>query len=130
MSILVNYPNTIYSDPSILGEGTNWQDAIFQTALQHQHQVSVQGGTEKVQYYVSGSYMNQEGTIIGSNFDRLSVRTNLDAQLKSWLKLGLSATYSNTNDDLKLADSEQGLITYSLTTILTDDRRDQSLLSL
>ena len=110
-------PNTIYSDTSILGEGTNWQDAIFQTALQHQHQVSVQGGTEKVQYYVSGSYMNQEGTIIGSNFDRLSVRTNLDAQLKSWLKLGLSATYSNTNDDLKLADSEQGLITYSLTTI-------------
>ena len=110
-------PNTIYSDPSILGEGTNWQDAIFQTALQHQHQVSVQGGTEKVQYYVSGSYMNQEGTIIGSNFDRLSVRTNLDAQLKSWLKLGLSATYSNTNDDLKLADSEQGLITYSLTTL-------------
>ena len=110
-------PNTIYSDTSILGEGTNWQDAIFQTALQHQHQVSVQGGTEKVQYYVSGSYMNQEGTIIGSYFDRLSVRTNLDAQLKSWLKLGLSATYSNTNDDLKLADSEQGLITYSLTTI-------------
>ena len=110
-------PNTIYSDTSILGEGTNWQDAIFQTALQHQHQVSVQGGTEKVQYYVSGSYMNQEGTIIGSNFDRLSIRTNLDAQLKSWLKLGLSATYSNTNDDLKLADSEQGLITYSLTTI-------------
>ena len=69
-----------------------------------------------MQYYVSGSYMNQEGTIIGSNFDRLSLRSNLDAQLKNWLKLGLSVTYSNTNDDLKLADSEAGLITYSLTT--------------
>ena len=104
------------SDPSLLGKGTNWQDAIFQTAIQHSHQVSAQGGTDKVQYYVSGSYMNQEGTIIGSNFDRLSLRSNLDAQLKSWLKLGLSVTYSNTNDDLKLADSEAGLITYSLTT--------------
>lgn len=109
-------PSEVYSDPSILGVGTNWQDAIFHTALQHQHQISVSGGTEKVQYYVSGSYMDQQGTIIGSNFNRFSVRTNLDAQLKEWIKLGLSATYANTNDDLKLADSSQGLIYYSLTT--------------
>lgn len=105
------------SDPSLLGKGTNWQDAIFQTALQHQHQVSAQGGSEKVQYYVSGSYMDQDGTIIGSSFERFSVRTNLDAQLKKWLKLGLSATYSNTDESLKLADSDEGLINYSLTTI-------------
>ena len=110
-------PSVYYSDPSILGTGTNWQDAIFQTALQHQHQISAQGGTEKIQYYVSASYMDQEGTIIGSNFDRYNVRTNLDAQLKSWLKMGFSASYSNTNEDLKLADSNQGLIFYSLTTI-------------
>jgi len=113
----VSTPDSYLSDPSTLGKGTNWQDAIFQTALQHSHQLSAQGGTDKVQYYVSGSYMNQEGTIIGSKFNRFSFRTNLDAQLKSWLKLGLSATYSNTNDDLKLADSEEGLINYSLTTI-------------
>ena len=105
------------SDPSLLGKGTNWQDAIFQTALQHQHQVSAQGGSDKVQYYVSGSYMDQEGTIIGSEFSRFSVRTNLDAQLKKWLKLGLSATYSSTDESLKLADSSEGLINYSLTTI-------------
>ena len=61
--------------------------------------------------------MDQQGTIIGSNFNRLSVRTNLDAQLKSWIKLGVSATFANTNDDLKLADSSEGLIYYSLSTI-------------
>ncbi len=105
-----------YSDPSLLGEGTNWQDAVFQTAFQHSHQISAQGGTDKVQYYVSGSYMNQEGTIIGSEFRRLSVRANLDAQLKKWLKLGFNVTYSNTKDDLKLADSDEGLVSYSLTT--------------
>ena len=110
-------PSPLYADPSILGAGTNWQDAIFQTALQHQHQLSVSGGTEKVQYYVSGSYMDQEGTIIGSKFDRFSVRTNLDAQLKKWIKLGLNVSFANTNDDLKLADSEAGLINYSLSTL-------------
>lgn len=104
------------ADPSILGVGTNWQDAIFRTAFQHQHQVSAQGGTDKVQYYVSGTYMDQEGTIIGSNFDRFGVRANLDANLKKWLKLGLSVNYTHSGEDLKLADSDHGLINYSLTT--------------
>ena len=113
----VTNASAYYSDPSILGVGTNWQDAIFQTALQHQHQVSASGGTDKVQYYVSGSFMDQQGTIIGSNFERFSVRTNLDAQLKKWLKLGVNATFSNTVDDLKLADGEEGIIFTSLTTL-------------
>lgn len=109
--------NPYYATPSLLGKGTNWQDEIFRTAWQHQHQLSAQGGSDKVQYYVSGSYMDQQGTIIGSNFNRFSVRTNLDAELKKWLKLGVNATYAITNDNLKLADSNQGLIYYSLTTI-------------
>lgn len=109
--------NPYYATPSLLGKGTNWQDEIFRTAWQHQHQLSAQGGSDKVQYYVAGSYMDQQGTIIGSNFNRFSVRTNLDAQLKKWLKLGVNATYAITNDNLKLADSNQGLIYYSLTTI-------------
>ena len=95
-------PDETYSDPSILGKGTNWQDAIFRTALQHQHQISAQGGTDKVRYYVSGN--------------RFSVRTNLDADLKSWLKLGLNVSYTQTADDLKLADSDEGIINYSLVT--------------
>lgn len=109
--------NGYYADPSILGKGTNWQDAVFQTALQHQHLVSAEGGTEKIKYYVSASYMDQDGTLIGSNFNRYSFRVNLDSQLKSWLKLGLSATYSSTDEDLKLADGEQGIINYSLKTV-------------
>jgi len=117
--------NDYYSDPSILGKGTNWQDAIFRTALQHQHQVSAQGGTEKVQYYVSGSYMDQQGTIIGSDFQRFSVRANLDAQLKKWWKIGLSAAFSNTNENMKLADSDEGIIGYSLTSLPSAPIYDQ-----
>lgn len=110
------YKDDRFSDPSVLGKGTNWQDAIFRTALQHQHQVSAQGGSEKIKYYVSGNYMDQDGTIIGSEFKRYGARVNLDSQLKSWLKLGLSATYSNTYQRLLKADQEDGVITYALTT--------------
>jgi TonB-linked SusC/RagA family outer membrane protein len=112
----ISKPDQIYSDPSILGRGTNWQDAIFRTAWQHQHQISAQGGTDAVKYYVSGGFMNQQGTIIGSNFKRFSARTNLDAQLKKWLKLGLNVSFTTTDEDLKLADSDEGIINYSLTT--------------
>jgi len=115
--IVASQANKNYADPSLLGKGTNWQDAVFQTALQHQHQFSAQGGSDAVKYYVSGNFMNQEGTIIGSEFRRYSVRSNLDAQLKPWLKLGMSTTYSNTKDFLKKADGTEGIISYSLTTL-------------
>ena len=112
----ISQPDAAYSDPSVLGLGTNWQDAVFQTALQHQHQIGAQGGTDKVKYYVSAGYMDQEGTIIGSEFDRFSLRANIDAELKKWLKMGVNVSYSQTNEELKLADSDEGLINYSLTT--------------
>ena len=110
-------PNSNYADPSVLGKGTNWQDAIFRTALQHQHQISAQGGSDKVTYYISGSFMDQQGTIIGSEFKRYSFRTNLDAKLKEWWKVGVNASFSRTDEDLKLADSDQGIIGYSLTSL-------------
>ncbi len=109
--------NEYLSDPSVLGKGTNWQDAIFRTALQHQHQISAQGGDEKVKYYISGAYMDQDGTIIGSEFSRYSFRANLDAQLKKWWQIGLNASYSATDESLKLADSDEGIIGYSLTSL-------------
>ncbi len=105
-----------FEDPSLLGKGTNWQDAIFRHAMMHQHQVSAQGGSEKVKYYVSGSFLDQDGTIIGTEFQRYSFRVNLDADLKKWLKLGVNAMYSSTKEKLGLADSEEGIVNYSLLT--------------
>ncbi len=124
-SVAMVTANDYYSDPSILGKGTNWQDAIFRTALQQQHQISAQGGTDKVQYYISGSWMDQQGTIIGSDFKRFSVRANLDAQLKDWWRIGLSTAYSSTNENMKLADSDEGIIGYSLTSLPSAPIYDQ-----
>lgn len=105
-----------FRDPSLLGKGTNWQDAVFRRALIQQHQFSARGGTEKITYYLSGSYTDQEGTIIGTEFERYSFRANIDAQMKKWLKLGLNVTYASTDERLGLADSNEGIISYSLLT--------------
>lgn len=112
----ISKPDAIYSDPSILGIGTNWQDAIFRTAWSNSHQISAEGGTDKIKYYLSGNYEKQNGTIIGSDFSRYGFRVNVEAQLKNWLKVGTNNTYSKTSESLKLADSDEGLINYSLTT--------------
>lgn len=105
-----------FQDPSLLGTGTNWQDAIFQFAPMQQHQISARGGTEAVRYFVSGSYMDQEGTIIGSKFQRTSLRANFDANLKPWMKMGVNVSYSMTDEKLGLAEGTEGIITFSLLT--------------
>lgn len=110
-------PNPYYADPSLLGKGTSWQDEVFRTAAQHQHQISARGGSDKIHYYFSGSYANQEGTVIGTNFDRLSFRSNIDTQLKDWLKLGLNAAYAVTEDELRLVEGRDGIIFNALASL-------------
>lgn len=108
-----------YEDPSILGNGTDWQDAIFRTAFMQSHNVSASGGTDAVRYYLSGGYFKQEGTVIGSAFDRYNFRINVDANVTDWLKVGSNLSYSVSNDKLIMNNSEDGII--SLATWSTPD---------
>jgi TonB-linked SusC/RagA family outer membrane protein len=73
---------------------TNWLDLAIQTGAQQDHQISVSGGSDRINYYVSGSYFNEEGYIPGTDFQRYAVRVNLEAQLTDRLKVGLSSTVS------------------------------------
>ncbi len=71
----------VYNDPWSYGEGTNWQKEVFNyNAPQQKHELSVSGGSEKVNYYLSLGYLNQEGIVGGnygrSNYDRLTLRSN------------------------------------------------------
>ncbi|CAM3643655.1 TonB-dependent receptor [Mucilaginibacter galii] len=92
-------PRGEFADPSILGPGTNWQDAIFRRAVMHSHNIAVSGANNGTDYYVSGGYFKQDGTILGSDFNRYTFRASINSQAKSWLKFGSSfgATRSNQN---------------------------------
>lgn len=93
-----------FKNPALLGEGTDWQDAIFRTGLIQNHQLSFSGGQGKTNYYFSGNYYNQTGIIIGSEFNRYSIRFNLDQQVKTWLRAGVSANLSRSNQKIALTD--------------------------
>lgn len=107
--------NQAYRDPSILGEGTDWQDEIFRTAFMQSHQLSVSGGTEKVTFAASGGWMNQDGIIIGSDFSRFNGRFSVDAQMTPWLKLGGQLAYTRTNEKITLNDGSDGIIMQAMT---------------
>jgi len=106
--------NEYYKDPSLLGLGTDWQDAVFRDAWTQNHQLSISGGSDKTQYAISGGYMNQDGIVIGSNFNRYSTRLNLDQQVKEWLKVGVNMTFAKTNEIITLNDGSGGVITQAL----------------
>ena len=72
----------------------DWQDLAYQTALTHSHQVSVSGGTDKTKLYSSLNYMNQEGIIKGSDYNRFALRINGDQKLARNLSLNASIAYS------------------------------------
>lgn len=70
-----------YNDPYSFGEGTNWQEEVFNyNAPVVNHQISLSGANEKVNYLLSAGYYNQEGTVGGnynrSNYERVTLRNN------------------------------------------------------
>ncbi len=89
-----------FLDPSILGEGTNWQDELFRSAAMQKHQLTLSGGSEKTTFYLSGERMVQDGVALGSGFDRTSVRLNLDNKPRDWFSIGANINYAQTNEQL------------------------------
>lgn len=73
---------------------TSWEDAIFRVGQKADATLRISGGTEKVTYYTSLGYLKDEGYYIGSDYDRFTIRSNVDFKPKKWLKGNLNASYA------------------------------------
>lgn len=69
---------------------TDWQDLIYRSGSTANHQLSFSGGSDKMNFYASGNYFNQDGIIVNSGFERATFLANVDAQATDKLKLGLN----------------------------------------
>lgn len=87
--------------PELLGSGTDWQDELFHTAFMTNHSLSMTGGNDKTTYAVSAGYLNQDGIGLNTGFKRQTLRGNLDTQLKSWLKGGVSFSLSDSRQEME-----------------------------
>ncbi len=94
-----------FANPQYLGEGTDWQEELFRNAPMTNHTVTVNGGDTRTQYLFSGSYFNQEGIALGSDFKRISARVNLDNKTTNWLKIGTSLQLANIKENVNSSSS-------------------------
>ena len=84
-------------NPAALGEGTDWQDAIYRNAPIRNFQVAASGGSENVRYAVSAGYFDQQGIITNTGLKRYSFRANIDANVSKKLSVGASLLPSYTS---------------------------------
>ena len=94
-----------FANPEYLGKGTDWQDVLFRNAPSSTHTLTVSGGDARTQYLLSGSYQSEEGIALGSKFERLSCRLNLDNKTTNWLKTGTSLQLVNIDENTNSSNS-------------------------
>lgn len=96
-----------FSDDEIEGfytnGGTDWQDELFRTAHAQNYELSVQGGSDNVSYYLSASYLDQEGILINTGYERYNLKSKIDIELSEKWDLSLNILGSrqkgrNNND--------------------------------
>lgn len=89
-----------WADPTHAGiKLVDWQDAIYRKALFQNYSLSASGGNENVRYFIAGNYLNQDGTVIETNYKTYGLRANLEANISKKLKVGinLAPSYSLNN---------------------------------
>ncbi|WP_293301301.1 TonB-dependent receptor [Pedobacter sp. UBA4863] len=80
-------------------DDTDWYGGITRTGRRHDTNISISGGNDKTDYYTSLGYMNEEGFIIGSKFDRLSAKANANSQITKWLKMGTNINVAHAKSN-------------------------------
>jgi TonB-dependent starch-binding outer membrane protein SusC len=95
-------PAIAVTDAQVAAVNINWPKEVFQTGNQQNYQVSIAGGNEKTQHYISLDYLNQTGIVKPATFDRLTARVNLTTKATDWLTVITSTVVSRShNQDVK-----------------------------
>jgi len=95
-----------YSDGTYYYTPDNWSDELFENNTRQEYNFSVSGANDKINYYMSAGYLDDQGIVPNSGFQRYSARLKADYQAKPWLNL--SGNVSFTHYDSREQDTEGG----------------------
>ncbi len=90
-----------------LGEGTDWQDLVFQSAPIHDHSLSVRGGNEKTQFSIGGSYFDQKGIVKNSEYSKITLRASLNHEISKKFSISYNIILSRADKDAKESNGGQ-----------------------
>ena len=77
----------------------SWYDEMHRTAIRQDYVLSASGGTDRSTYFISANYLNDEGIVKASNFDRYSIRLNAESQMRDWVKVGMNMGGSSSTQN-------------------------------
>ncbi|WP_455998015.1 SusC/RagA family TonB-linked outer membrane protein [Phocaeicola barnesiae] len=93
-----------YSDGTYYYTPDNWSDELFENNTRQEYNLSVSGANDKINYYMSAGYLDDQGIVPNSGFQRYSARLKADYQVKPWLKMGGNVSF--THYDSREQDTE------------------------
>lgn len=106
--------NSEYADWKSYGEpgktNTDWQDHMFRDAMYQEYRVNVSGGSKSTRYLISGGYLNQDGVVINSGYERFTGRFNLTQTLSPTVTLTANLTGSHSKNTGLATGSSDGLM--------------------
>jgi TonB-linked SusC/RagA family outer membrane protein len=94
----VSYPYTEAEIAAFSG-GTNWIDEVTRDGFLHNESLNITGGSEKTQYLFSMSNLDNKAVIKGNDFNRFTMRLNLDQKFNNWIKGNVSLSFSRNKLD-------------------------------
>jgi TonB-linked SusC/RagA family outer membrane protein len=74
----------------------DWQDELIGNGYKQDYSITMNGGDEKSIYFVSMGYLNEDGMLQNSDYNRFTARVNVESQVKKWLKIGMTTNASMT----------------------------------
>lgn len=77
----------------------NWVDEAFHNSLRQEYNFNITGGNNKVNFYASLGYLNNDGIVDNSDFERYTARIKADYQAKKWLKVGANVNFTHTTQN-------------------------------
>lgn len=87
-------------------DGSDWRDEIYQNAVNQQYNISFSGGSDLATYYMSAGYFNEQGTTIGTGFERFNITMKTDFNLLDNLKLGASLFVTQSTRNSYMTDAD------------------------
>jgi TonB-linked SusC/RagA family outer membrane protein len=109
---LISPDGTFNSSAKLLyrNEDLDWFSPITRNGIRNDYSMNFSGGFEKTDYFVSFNYLKEEGYIKRSDFQRFSVRANVNSQLKSWLKSGVNINFTKSGGLFASTDGSNSIV--------------------
>ena len=85
--------------PEGITDKTDWFKEVYGTGITQNYQLQVSDGNERLRYFISGGYLDEQGVLSSAFFKRFNFRTNVESQIRSWLHFGVNVSYSDNTSN-------------------------------